>query len=131
MTRSRAAGPRRAGAHGQAAVELALLLPLLMLVALFLVQVSLVARDQVMVAHSAREAARAVAVGNDAALARPAVLAAARLDPGRVRVEVDGPPGAGRVTVRVEYRSPIRFAVLRAVLGDVRLSAAAVMRAEG
>ncbi len=117
--------------QGQATVELALLLPLLMVMALFLVQVGLVVRDQIMVAHSAREAARAVAVANDAAPARSAALAAARLDPDRVRVHVDGPAGTGHVTVRVEYRSPIRFAVLGAVLGDLTLSTEATMRAEG
>src|SRR5207247_8954779 len=47
---------------GQAAVELALVLPLVALLLLVLVQVGLVVRDQVLVVHAAREAAREAAV---------------------------------------------------------------------
>jgi len=109
---------------------LALLLPLLMLMALFLAQMALTARDQIMVVHSAREAARAVAVSNDAARARPAALAAARLDPARLRVRVAEFPGAGNVSVRLDYRSAVRFAPLAVLLDDLTLSGEAVMRAE-
>lgn len=120
---------RRCGTEGQAAVELALLLPLLAVMALFAVQIALTARDQIMVMHSAREAARAVAVSDDASLARPAALAASRLDPRRTQVRVaERPPG--NVSVRVEYRSPVRFAVLAALVGDLGLAGEAVMRAE-
>ena len=118
------------GPQGQAAVELALLLPLLMLMALFLVQLALTARDQIMVIHSAREAARAVAVTNDAARARPAALAASRLDPDRLRVRVETSTAAGNVSVRLEYRSTVRFAPLAVVLDDLALSGEAVMRLE-
>lgn len=120
---------RRRGAGGQAAVELALLLPLLAMAALFLAQLALTARDQIMVTHSAREAARAVAVSDDASVARRAALAAARLDPQRLRVRVDE-LATGDVSVRVEYRSPVRFAVLAALVDDLALSGEAVMRAE-
>ena len=64
---------RREG--GQATVEVALLLPLLATMLLAVVQVGLVVRDQVLVTHAAREAARAAAVDptEDAAReARPA-----------------------------------------------------------
>ena len=44
---------------GQAAVEVALVLPFLALVLLLVVQTALVVRDQVLVVHAAREAARA------------------------------------------------------------------------
>ena len=130
MSRSRALcepGVRRAE-RGQATVELALLMPLLMVAALFLAQLSLAARDQIMVTHSAREAARAVAVGNDAAVARSAALAAARLDPQRLRVHVES--RGENVAVRLDYRSPVRFALLGIVLDDVVLSGEAVMRSE-
>ena len=118
------------GPQGQAAVELALLLPLLMLMALFLAQLALTARDQIMVIHSAREAARAVAVTNDAARARPAALAASRLDPDRLRVRVETATAAGNVSVRLEYRSAVRFAPLAVVVDDLALSGEAVMRLE-
>lgn len=116
--------------HGQASVELALLMPLLMVVALVLAQLALVARDQIMVIHGAREAARAVAVSNDAAMARSAALAAARLDPQHLRVHVEEPPGTGNVAVRLDYRSPVRFAPLGIVLDDLVLSGEATMRSE-
>jgi Flp pilus assembly protein TadG len=48
-------GPDR----GQATVELALVLPLVAMLTLAIVQVALVARDQNLVTHAAREAARA------------------------------------------------------------------------
>ena len=47
---------------GQATVEFALVLPLLAVLLLAVVQVGLVVRDQVLLTHAAREAARAVAV---------------------------------------------------------------------
>ena len=128
--RTAGGGPgRRRGPHGQAAVELALLLPLLMLMALFLAQMALTARDQIMVTHSAREAARAVAVSDDLAGARPAALAASRLDPERLRVRVKESPD-GNVSVTLDYRSAVRFAPLGAVLDDLTLSGRAVMRLE-
>lgn len=116
--------------QGQATVELALLMPLLMVMALFLAQLALAARDQIMVTHAAREAARAVAVGNDAAVARSAALAAARLDPRRLRVHVEELTGTGNVAVRLDYRSPVRFAPLGIVLDDLVLSGEATMRSE-
>ena len=109
---------------------MALLLPLLMLMALFLAQMALTARDQIMVTHSAREAARAVAVSDDASRARPAALAASRLDPERLQVHVEAPSGSGNVSVRLDYRSAVRFAPLAVLLDDLTLSGEAVMRAE-
>ncbi|MDE0652661.1 MAG: pilus assembly protein [bacterium] len=120
----------RQAQQGQATVELALLMPLLMVVALFLAQLALAARDQIMVTHSAREAARAVAVSNDAGVARTAALAASRLDPQRLRVHVEEPPGTANVAVRLDYRSPVRFAPLGIVLDDLVLSGEAIMRSE-
>lgn len=111
-------------------MELALLTPLLMLMALFLVQLALTARDQIMVVHSAREAARAVAVSSDSTAARPAALAAARLDPQRLRVRVEERPGTGNISVRLDYRSPVRVAPFGVVLDDLVLSGEAVMRSE-
>jgi len=111
-------------------VELALLTPLLMLMALFLVQLAMTARDQIMVIHSAREAARAVAVSSDSTMARAAALAASRLDPQRLRVRVEEPPGSGNVSVRLDYRSPVRVAPFGVVVDDLVLSGEAVMRSE-
>ena len=111
-------------------MELALLTPHLMLMALFLAQLALTARDQIMVVHSAREAARAVAVSSDSSVARPAALAASRLDPQRLRVRVEELPGTDNVSVRLDYRSPVRVAPFGVVVDDLVLSGEAVMRSE-
>ena len=56
MFRSAMGSPGRD--RGQAAVETALVLPLIMAVALAFVQVGLLVRDHILVVHAAREAAR-------------------------------------------------------------------------
>ena len=66
---------RRAGRRddrGQATVEVALMLPVLVILAMALVQVGLVARTTVLVHHAAREGARAAAVGGSGPLYTPA-----------------------------------------------------------
>ena len=60
---------RPRGDRGQAMVETALVLPLVVLFLLAVVQVGLVVRAQVLVTHAAREAARAAAVDPDPAAA--------------------------------------------------------------
>lgn len=119
---------RARGDQGQAAVELALVLPLVALLALVLVQVALVVRDQVLVVHVAREAAREAAVdGNPDRAAR----AAGSLDPDRLDVEVAGRGAAGsRVTVSIRYASPTEVPLVGPMVGDVDLAGAATMRVE-
>ena len=123
---------REGGAErGQATVEVALLLPLLALLLLAVVQVGLVVRDQVLVTHAAREAARAAAVDPQADVAREAAVAAVRLDPDRLSVELSGStePG-GRLTVTVRYRTPTAVPLAGALIGDRTLVAEATMRVE-
>ena len=117
---------------GQATVELALVLPVVALVALVVVQVALVGRDLVLVVHAAREAARqaAVAPGTAAEAARTAATSTG-LDPDRLRVDLEGRAGAGsRVTARVTYRSTTDVPLAGALLGDLDLTASAAMRVE-
>jgi Flp pilus assembly protein TadG len=117
--------------RGQATVELALLLPLVALLLLALVQVAVVARDQVLVVHAAREAARAAAVDPDVDAARQAAEQAGPLAADRLTVEVTGRGEAGsRVRVVVSYIVPLRLPLLGAALGDVTLSSSATMRVE-
>jgi hypothetical protein len=119
------------GERGQAAVELALCLPLIAGLALLVVQVGLVVRDQVLVAEGAREAAREMAVSSGRGAARDAVERSVRLEPDRLEVEVGARGRAGdRVTVTVRYRSPTRVPLVGALVGDVRLSDSATMRTE-
>jgi Flp pilus assembly protein TadG len=117
--------------RGQATVEVALLLPVVATMLFAVVQVGLVVRDQVLVTHAAREAARAAAVEPTEAAAREGAEAAARLDPGRLDVELSGStdPGA-RLTVTVRYRSPTDVPLVGQLVGDRTLTAEATMRVE-
>ena len=121
----------RGGERGQASVELVLLLPVVVALVLVGVQIGLVARDRVLVAHVAREAARAAAVDPDPAAATAAAHRASSLDPDRVTV-VLGPnrqPG-DRLLVTVRYRSPTTVPVVGHLVGDVTLAAQVTVRVE-
>lgn len=120
------------GERGQAAVELALALPLLAVLALVLLQAALVLRDQVVLTHAAREAARAAAVDADPSAPDRAAADSSALDPRRLLVTTGprGRPGS-RVTVRVAYDAPTEVPVVGALVGDVRLVQSVTMRVEG
>ncbi|CAN5734100.1 hypothetical protein BH20ACT1_BH20ACT1_10520 [soil metagenome] len=117
--------------QGQAAVELALVLPLVAVLALMLVQVALVVRDQVLVIHAAREAARAAAVSPESDAAGEAARAGASLEPSRLEIDVSGrgQPGS-RVQVELRYISPTEVPLVGPLVGDVTLSGSAAMRVE-
>jgi Flp pilus assembly protein TadG len=122
------ASPREAREKGQAAIELALAFPIVMVLLLALVQVTLVVRDQVAVIHAAREGARAAAAtgataGDGAAAAREATAL------GSARLSVDVVTGA-EVRATVRYQSPTDVPLVGRLLGDVTVQATAVMRAE-
>ncbi len=103
--RVRRPGPER----GTAAVEFALVLPLLLVTALALVQVGLLARDRVLVESAARAAARVAAVEpDDAAVRRAAGDAAPGLDAGRLAVSIARAGSQGDpVTVTVAYEDHV------------------------
>ena len=112
-------------------MELALLLPLVVVLLLGLVQVAVVARDQVLVVHAAREAARTAAVDPDVDAARRAAEQAGPLAADRMTVEISGRGDVGtRVRAAVSYSVPVRLPVIGAALGDVTLSSSATMRVE-
>jgi Flp pilus assembly protein TadG len=114
---------------GQAAVELALALPLVFVVILGVVQVLLVARDQIAVVHAAREGARAAAVAADpGGEGTAAATAAAGLDAGRLSVAVAD--GGETVTVVVRYAVPTDVPLVGALVGDVTVTGTATMRSE-
>lgn len=126
----RATPSSRRNEAGQAAVEVALVLPLLAILLLLVVQTALVVRDQVLVVHAAREAARAAAVDPSPAAARRAALAAASLDADRLVVRVEA-HGAGRpVAVTVSYRSVTIAPMIGLLVPDVVLEGRASMRRE-
>ena len=108
-------------------MELALALPVLVMLLLAAVQVTLVVRDQLAVVHAAREAARAAAVSTDASgdgasAARQAVA----LD------DLDVSIAAGGTQVRATVRHVVHTDVplIGALIPDVDVSATATMRVE-
>lgn len=122
---------KRRGDEGQSAVELALVLPLIALVLLAVVQVGLLVRDQVLVVHAAREAARQAAVSADPDSARRAAVTGSGLDGDHLDVTESGRGGPGsHVRVEIRYRSPTQVPLVGAVVAGVTLQASATMRVE-
>ena len=108
---------------GQATVELALVLPLLVLVVLCVVQLALVVRDRVALSHAARVAARAAVVDPTPAAVRRAVADSTSLDPRRLHVVVRGGADVGdTVRVEVRFRSPTDVPLAGRLLGDVTMT---------
>jgi hypothetical protein len=123
--------PGRRHDSGQATVELALVLPVIALVALVVVQVALVGRDLVLVAHAAREAARQAAVQTGTAGPTDAAVESTGLARDRIDVELRGREGPGsRVTATVHYKAPTNVPLAGALVPDVDLTASAAMRVE-
>jgi hypothetical protein len=118
---------------GSAAVELALVLPLALMMALAVLQVGLLAKDSLVVVQAAREGAREAAVTWDEARVRQAALrGGGGLAEERTEVEVERAGEMGDpVTVRVRYRSPLVVPFVEWLFPDeVLLRSAATMRQE-
>ncbi len=119
--------------RGSAAVEFALVLPVLLLVCVALVQVGLLARDALVLSQAARAGAREAAVDADDAQVRRAVdQAAVDLDPALLDLRVLRGAGLGdAVTVEASYRAPVASVLTGWLLpADVVLRASATMRQE-
>lgn len=119
--------------RGTAAVEFALVLPLVLVVALALVQTGLLVRDRLLVEAAARAGARTAAVQDDPAAIHSAALAAApSLDDAGLtldvsRVGVRGEP----VTVSLRYQAPVRVPFVQWLFGgSVGIAAATTARQE-
>jgi Flp pilus assembly protein TadG len=104
--------------RGQALVELALTLPVLLLCASIIVTLSLAGIAQLAVENAASEGARAIALTNDEQYARETIAStSAPLSPATLEVrfdpreEADRPRGA-LVTVRVRYSLQLPFSFL-------------------
>lgn len=121
---------RRRRDEGQSTVELALVAPFAVLLALAVGQVAVVAHDQLLVLHAAREAARAAAVADDdpGAAAERAGRAAGALDGERLEVRTEADDLT--VTASVVYRSRTDLLLSGWLLPDVELHARSSMRRE-
>jgi Flp pilus assembly protein TadG len=119
--------------RGTAAVEFALVLPLVLVVVLALVQTGLLVRDRILVEAAARAGARAAAVADDGSAIRSAAVAAApSLDEGALAVSVEraGTRGAP-VTVAVRYTSAVRVPFVEWLFGSsVGMAATTTARQE-
>ncbi|MBA2609184.1 MAG: pilus assembly protein [Actinobacteria bacterium] len=103
----------------------------MVLLLLAIVQVGLVVRDQILVVHAAREAARAAAVSPDDAAARRAAVGSSGLEKGRIHVTVSGRGAPGStLTVTVRYSAPTQVPLIGPLVPDVGLRAVASMRVE-
>jgi Flp pilus assembly protein TadG len=113
--------------RGQAAVELALCLPLLFVFLLAIVQLVVIVRDQLAVQLAASEGARAAAVAaSPDAAARGAAARSVALGP--LTVSTDS--SADTVTVRVSHVTHTDVPLIGALLPDITVQAKATMAFE-
>jgi Flp pilus assembly protein TadG len=112
---------------GQTTAELAVIFPAVLLLALVLVQATLVLRDGLALTSAAREAARAASLDPDPARAE---RAAATVLPGATVTAEPRPPVGELLRVRVSYRSPTAVPLVGPLLPDPVLVARAAMRVE-
>ncbi len=116
---------RRRGDTGQAAVEFALALPIVVMFTLGLLMVGLAVRNELAVELAAREGARAASVSADPGAAQAAADRAVAI-PVEVSVVDDGTT----VTVSATYTDPGGVAVLGALIGPTTHTATATMSIE-
>ncbi|HZB42352.1 MAG TPA: TadE/TadG family type IV pilus assembly protein [Ilumatobacter sp.] len=120
-------GDRTQRDRGQAAVEFALALPVVLVLVLGIVQLVVVVRDQLAVELAAREAARAASVSaSPEASATRAANAATSLRPLAVATDVDG----DRVSVSVTYVGATDVPLVGAFIADITVTADVTMRRE-
>ena len=119
--------------RASATVEFALVLPLVMFMALALLQIGLLIKDQLVVVEAARAGAREGAVSRDDGRARQAAVeAAVSLRSDRIEVDVrrDGSLGTP-VSVTVLYRAATAVPFVEWLFpSTVDLRATAIMRQE-
>lgn len=126
-TRTRGEGDRGRRDNGQAAVELALCMPLLFMFLLAIVQLVVVVRDQLAVQLAAREAARAAAVAAlSADAAQGAAHRAVTLRPLAVATAVS----IDAVTVTISHVTHTDVPMIGALLPDITVKATATMALE-
>ncbi len=109
--------------HGQALVEMALVLSILLLLLTGIVEFGRVLSAQLVVSHASREGARIGVVGAiDDLISQRAMNAAGTLDTGKVIVSVSPSPSerlrGSQLTVQVEYPVDIVMPFMDKILPD-------------
>ncbi len=122
------------GAPGQASVEFALVLPLLLIITIAVCQVALALNCYLVVTAASREGARRGAETNDADAARRASRSAASALPGqKPQVDVSFPEGRSKgspVRVTVTYRMSFLVPGLEHLIPKARFSMSTSMALE-
>ncbi len=121
-------GEQRRGrsANGQAAVEFALVLPVVVVMAFGLVIVGIAVRNELAVELAAREGARAAAVS--ASPASAATAAATRAV--HLPIDVATTSEAATVTVTVTHVDAVDVAIIGALIGPITHTASVTMAIE-
>jgi Flp pilus assembly protein TadG len=117
---------RLSDSAGQASVEFALALPVVVVMALGLVLVGTAVRNELAVELAAREGARAAAVSATPAFAATGAAQRAVTLP----IEVTTSSDASTVTVTVTYIDPVDVAIVGSLIGSVTHTASATMAIE-
>jgi Flp pilus assembly protein TadG len=117
---------RGRSADGQAAVEFALVLPVVVVMAFGLVVVGLAVRNELAVELAAREGARAAVTSASPAAAATAAATRAVDLPIAVATTSD----ATTITVTVTYVDPLDVAIIGALIGPVTHTASVTMAIE-
>jgi hypothetical protein len=107
-------------------------MPLVLMLALAMLQLGLLMKDQLLVAGAARAGAREAAVRTDDAAAGDAAAGSGGLASERLTVEVSRSGGAGQpVTVTVRYREPVVVPLVAWLFpAEIVLESEATMRQE-
>jgi Flp pilus assembly protein TadG len=125
---------RERGAPGQASVEFALVLPVLLIITIAVCQVAFALNCYLVVTAASREGARCGAETNDAEAARNASISAASALPGRKPdIEVSFPEGRSKgspVRVTVTYRMPFLVPGLEHLVPGAKLKMSTCMALE-
>lgn len=108
--------PRSGRQEGQASVELALVLPVLAVLALVLAEVGLAVKDYVLVVHAGREALRAAVVEPTQAAVDQAL--AGSTGPARGELDAELDRRGDRVTVALSYRRGLNVPFLGRKIRD-------------
>ena len=123
MAKSRAESLR-----GQAAVELALVMPVVVIFMLLILQVGLVVREQIALIHACGAAARAASIADSPSEAASSVFSASSFgDAAEITVATND----GMVTVDVVFDHPTNLAIVGFFLPDITLRATATYQLQG